>query len=225
MPKYNVAVIGGTGPQGKGLGYRFARHGHDIVLGSRIAERAEATAAEVTERLRSVAGVGTARGATNVGAVAAAEIVLLAVPYEGHDELVASLPLAGKIVISCVNPLVFDKRGAHGRIINNGAGSAAEAAQELAPRATVVGAFHNVSAVGLWSDDEFLDEDVIVVGDSAEGKQVVIDLAAVVTGRPGVDGGKLRLARVLEPFTAVLISINRKYKTHSGIRVTGLNAH
>jgi predicted dinucleotide-binding enzyme len=87
----------------------------------------------------------------------------------------------------------------------------------------VVGAFHNVSAVGLWGDEEFLDEDVIVVGDSVDGKQVAIDLAASVTGRPGVDGGKLRLARVLEPFTAVLISINRKYKVHSGIRVTGLD--
>ena len=119
-------------------------------------------------------------------------------------------------MISCVNPLAFDMRGAHGRVINNGEGSAAESAAELQPEATVVGAFHNVSAVGLWGEDEFLDEDVIVVGDSVEGKQVAIDMAGAVTGRPGVDGGKLRLARVLEPFTAVLISINRKYKTHSG---------
>ncbi|MDQ4112704.1 MAG: NADPH-dependent F420 reductase, partial [Actinomycetota bacterium] len=137
-------------------------------------------------------------------------------------ELVASLPLAGKTVISCVNPLAFDKRGAHGQVINNGEGSAAESAAALQPEAVVVGAFHNVSAIGLWSDEDFLDENVIVVGDSAEGKQVAIDLAASVTGRPGIDGGKLRLARVLEPFTAVLISINRKYRTHSGIRVTGL---
>lgn len=225
--RYTVAVIGGTGPQGKGLGYRFARHGHDIVLGSRAAEKAEAVAAEVTERLASVAGAGTARGAANADAIAAADVVLLAVPYDGHDELIASLAeggaLDGKTVISCVNPLAFDKRGAHGRVINNGEGSAAESAAELAPEATVVGAFHNVAAPALWGEEEFLDEDVIVVGDSLEGKQVAIDLAASVTGRPGVDGGKLRLARVLEPFTAVLISINRKYKTHSGIRVTGLD--
>ena len=88
----------------------------------------------------------------------------------------------------------------------------------------MVGAFHNVGALALWSEDEFLDDDVIMVGDSVEGKQVAINLAVALTGRPGVDGGKLRLARVLEPFTAVLISINRKYKTHSGIRVTGLDA-
>ncbi len=206
----------------KGLGYRFARHGHDIVLGSRTANKAQAVAAEVTERLASVAGAGTARGAANVDAIAGADVVVLAVPYDAHDELVASLPLAGKTVISCVNPLAFDKRGAHGQVINNGEGSAAESAAALQPEAVVVGAFHNVSAIGLWSDEDFLDENVIVVGDSAEGKQVAIDLAASVTGRPGIDGGKLRLARVLEPFTAVLISINRKYRTHSGIRVTGL---
>jgi len=223
VSKYIVAVIGGTGPQGKGLGYRFARHGHDIVLGSRSAEKAEGIAAEVAERLASVEGAGTARGAANADAIAAADVVLLAVPYDGHDELVASLAgaLTGKTLISCVNPLAFDKRGAHGRVINNGEGSAAESAAELAAGATVVGAFHNVSAFGLWGEDEFLDEDVIVVGDSVEAKQVAIELALAVTGRLGVDGGKLRLARVLEPFTAVLISINRKYKTHSGIRVTG----
>ncbi|MDQ4115123.1 MAG: NAD(P)-binding domain-containing protein, partial [Actinomycetota bacterium] len=108
------------------MGYRFARHGHDIVLGSRTANKAQAVAAEVTERLASVAGAGTARGAANVDAIAGADVVVLAVPYDAHDELVASLPLAGKTVISCVNPLAFDKRGAHGQVINNGEGSAAE---------------------------------------------------------------------------------------------------
>lgn len=220
-PRYTIAVIGGTGPQGKGLGYRFARHGHDVVLGSRSADKARVAAGEVADRLVAVEGAGTTDGATNEDAVAAAEVVLLAVPYDGHDELVASLKLGGKTVISCVNPLAFDKRGAHGRAINGGEGSAAESAAALAPDATVVGAFHNVSAVGLWGDDEFLDEDVVVVGDTMEGKQVAIDLAAAVIGRPGIDGGKLRLARVLEHFTAVLISINRRYSTHSGVRLTG----
>jgi 8-hydroxy-5-deazaflavin:NADPH oxidoreductase len=228
VTKYSVAVIGGTGPQGKGLGYRFARGGHDVVLGSRAAEKGEAVAAEVRERLDATTGagpvgsVGYVGGASNADAVAQCDVVLLAVPYDGHDELVASLPLAGKTVISCVNPLAFDKRGAHGKIIKNGEGSAAESAQELAPEATVVGAFHNVSAVGLWEEPGFLDEDVIVVGDVVEAKEVAMALAESVTGRVGIDGGKLRLARQLEPFTAVLISINRKYKVHSGLRITGL---
>ena len=232
MTKCSVAVIGGTGPQGKGLGYRFARGGHNVVLGSRAAEKGEAVAAEVRERLDGTTGagpvgpvgsVGSVGGASNADAVAQCDVVLLAVPYDGHDELVASLPLAGKTVISCVNPLAFDKRGAHGKIIKNGEGSAAESAQQLAPEATVVGAFHNVSAVGLWEEPGFLDEDVIVVGDVVEAKEVAMALAESVTGRVGIDGGKLRLARQLEPFTAVLISINRKYKVHSGLRITGLS--
>jgi NADPH-dependent F420 reductase len=220
---YRIAVMGGTGPQGKGLAFRFAQHGHTVVLGSRAAEKAAAAAEEVNGRLTGPAAVEVT-GAANADACADADVVLLAVPYDGHDELVATLPLAGKTVVSCVNPLAFDKRGAHGRVIDGGEGSAAESAQRIAPEAVVVGAFHHVSAVTLWSDEEYLDEeDILVCGDSAEGKQVAIELARCVTGRDGIDGGKLRLARQLEPLTAVLISINRKYKVNSGIRISGLD--
>jgi len=222
MTTYRIAVMGGTGPQGKGLGYRFAKHGHDVVLGSRAAERAVATAEEVQARLSDVAGAGAVSGAANADACQAADVVVLAVPYDGHDELVAALPLAGKTVVSCVNPLAFDKRGAHGQVIDGGEGSAAESAQRLAPEATVVGAFHNVSAVLLWGDDDYLDEDVLCVGDSDDGKAVAMELAKAVTGREGISAGKLRLARQLEPFTAVLISINRRYQAHSGLRITGI---
>ena len=223
MTSYRIAVIGGTGPQGKGLGYRFARHGHTVVIGSRSAEKAGPVAEEVAARLEGVAGAGPVTGAANADACAEADVVLLAVPYDGHDELVATLPLQGKVVISCVNPLAFDKRGAHGQVIDGGEGSAAESAQRLAPEASVVGAFHHVSAINLWGDEEYLaDEDVLVVGDSADAKAVAVELARAVTGRDGIDSGKLRLARQLEPLTAVLISINRKYKTHSGIRISGV---
>jgi NADPH-dependent F420 reductase len=219
---YRIAVMGGTGPQGKGLGYRFARHGHSVVVGSRAAEKAEVSAEEIRARLDGVAGAGEVSGAANADACAQADIVVLAVPWDGHDDLVSSLPLAGKTVVSCVNPLAFDKRGAHGQVIDAGEGSAAERAQALAPEAVVVGAFHNVSAVGLWGDEDYLEDDVLCVGDSDEGKQVAMELARAVTGREGISAGKLRLARQLEPLTAVLISINRKYKAHSGIRITGL---
>jgi NADPH-dependent F420 reductase len=223
VTSYRIAVIGGTGPQGKGLGYRFARHGHTVVLGSRSAEKAGPVAEEVSARLEGVEGAGAVTGAANADACAAADVVLLAVPYDGHDELVATLPLEGRVVISCVNPLAFDKRGAHGQVIDGGEGSAAESAQRLAPGAAVVGAFHHVSAINLWGDQDYLaDEDVLVVGDSVDAKAVAIELARTVTGRDGIDSGKLRLARQLEPLTAVLISINRKYKTHSGIRISGL---
>lgn len=220
---HRVAVIGGTGPQGKGLGYRFARAGHTVVLGSRAAEKAVPVAEEVTARLAGLDGAGEVTGASNVDACADADVVLLAIPYDGHDELVATLPLDDTIVVSCVNPLAFDKSGPYGRVVDAGEGSAAESAQRIAPGAQVVGAFHHVSAVTLWGEADYLgDEDVLVCGDSAEAKQVVIELARSVSGRDGVDAGKLRLARQLEPLTAVLISINKRYKTHSGVRISGL---
>jgi NADPH-dependent F420 reductase len=219
---FRIAVIGGTGPQGRGLAYRWARHGHEVILGSRSSERAVATAHEVADRVAAEGGAPVVSGATNAEAAAGAEVVVLAVPYDGHDELVASLAddLAGKTVISCVNPLGFDRRGPYGLDLER---SAAETAADLAPDATVVGAFHHVSAVTLWSDAEYLDhEDVLVCGDSVEGKGVAQELARSVTSRVGVDAGRLRMARQLEPLTAVLISINKAYKVRSGIRISGL---
>lgn len=225
MTTHRIAVIGGTGPQGKGLAYRFARHGHQVVLGSRAAEKAETVAAEIKERLGTdgIAGAGDATGAVNADAVAAADVVVLAVPYDGHDELVATLPLDGKIVISCVNPLGFDKGGPFGRPVDGGEGSAAESAQRIAPASIVVGAFHHVAAASLWSDVAYLDhEDVLVCGDDAEARELVMELARTVTGKAGVNAGRLRQARQLEPLTAVLISINRAYKTRSGIAISGI---
>jgi NADPH-dependent F420 reductase len=216
---YDIAVIGGTGPQGRGLAYRWARHGHRVVLGSRSQERAAATAAEVTGRLTD----GSVSGATNADAAAGAEVVVLAVPYDGHDELVTALgeALSGKVVISCVNPLGFDKKGPFGLDVPGG--SAAETAATLVPEARVVGAFHHVSAASLWGSADFLDhEDVLVCGDDDEAKAVAVELARAVTSREGVDAGRLRIARQLEPWTAVLISINKRYKTRSGTSISGL---
>lgn len=215
-----IAIVGGTGPQGKGLGYRFARGGHDVILGSRSEERAIEAAAELDQRHIA----GSVRGAANARAAEAADMVVLAIPFDGHDELVTELApdLAGKIVISCVNPLGFDKRGPYG--LDLGPTSAAETAQGLVPDARVVGAFHHLSAVTLIGEADVLDhEDVLVCGDDAEAKDAVIELAATVTGKPGVDAGALRLARQLEPLTAVLISVNKRYKVRSGIAVIGLH--
>ncbi|GAA1566907.1 NADPH-dependent F420 reductase [Dactylosporangium maewongense] len=228
MSVTTIAVIGGTGPQGRGLAYRLARAGHSIVLGSRDASRASAAAVELgheleigSVELRRVAGNVT--GASNLDAAASAPVVLLAVPYDGHTELVSSLAaaLAGKIVISCVNPLGFDKQGPFG--LDVPAGSAAEEAASLAGGATVVGAFHHLSAPLLLDQDADLShEDVLVCGDDREAKELVMGLAADVTGGRGVDAGRLRLARQLEPLTAVLISVNKRYKTRSGVSITGL---
>jgi NADPH-dependent F420 reductase len=213
-----IAVVGGTGPQGRGLAYRFALAGHTVVLGSRDAGRAAEKAEEINERLDGA----TVTGATNAGAVAGADLVLLAVPWDGHAALVSSLAdgLAGKIVISCVNPLGFDADGPFGLVLEE---SAAQETQRLVPSARVVGAFHHVAALSLWrTPDALTHEDVLVCGDDAEATSTVQDLAAAVTGKRGINAGALRLARQLEPLTAVLISMNKRYKTRSGVAITGV---
>jgi len=213
-----IAVVGGTGPQGRGLAYRFALAGHAVVLGSRDAGRATEKAEEINERLDGA----TVTGATNADAVAGADLVLLAVPWDGHAALVSSLTdgLAGKIVISCVNPLGFDADGPFGLVLEE---SAAQETQRLVPSARVVGAFHHVAALSLWrTPDALTHEDVLVCGDDAEAVEAVQDLAAAVTGKRGVNAGALRLARQLEPLTAVLVSMNKRYKTRSGVAITGV---
>jgi 8-hydroxy-5-deazaflavin:NADPH oxidoreductase len=222
MSVSTIAVIGGTGPQGKGLAFRFALAGHPVVLGSRSGERASAAAEELAARLTGP-GAGLVTGAENAKAAAGADVVVLAVPYDGHAELVAALAesLAGKIVISCVNPLGFDKRGPFGLEVAEG--SAAEQAAALLPDSRVTAAFHHVSAVTLLGDGHGLDaQDVLVCGEDPDARAVVVELAATVTGRAGIDVGPLRMARQLEPLTAVLISINKRYKAHSGVLITGL---
>ena len=215
-----IAVVGGTGPQGRGLAYRFAAAGNQVILGSRDAGRAGEKADEINQKL----GSSAVSGAENVAAIGSSDIVLLAVPWEGHAALVTSLAesLTDKIVISCVNPLGFDKDGPYGLVLQE---SAAQEAQRLVPAARVVGAFHHVAALSLWkTPDPLTHEDVLVCGDDVEAKSVVQDLAVAVTGKRGIDAGNLRLARQLEPLTAVLISLNKRYKTRSGVAITGVGA-
>lgn len=214
----SIAVVGGTGPQGRGLAYRFALAGHDVVLGSRDSVRAQEKANEINGKLDEP----LVSGASNSDAVGRADVVLLAVPWDGHADLVASLAdgLGGKIVISCVNPLGFDADGPYGLVLEE---SAAQETQRLVPTARVVGAFHHVAALSLWKSPEALHhDDVLVCGDDVEAKELVQDLAASVTGKRGIDAGSLRLARQLEPLTAVLISMNKRYKTRSGVAITGV---
>lgn len=202
------------------MAYRFALAGHRVLLGSRDLGRAREKADLISERL---AGAGTdVTGATNAEAVEVAELVVVAVPWEGHSDLIASLAdgLAGKTVISCVNPLGFDADGPYGLVLEE---SAAQETQRLVPTARVVGGFHHVAALSLWRTAEPLaHEDVLVCGDDVEAKRLVQNLATAVTGKPGIDAGSLRLARQLEPLTAVLISMNQRYKTRSGVAITGV---
>lgn len=217
---YTIGVVGGTGPQGKGLGLRFAAAGHAVTLGSRIQQRAERAAEEVSARLPAHRPVS---GAANHRALAGSDVAVLAVPYEGHAAVVADLRehLAGKIVISCVNPLGFDAHGPYARDVPEG--SAAEQASFLLPDSRVVAAFHHVSSRHLLGDRPYLgDEDVLIAGDDEGAKQAACELARAVTGHPGVDAGALRLARQLEQLIAVLISVNQRYRASAGIALNGL---
>ena len=219
---HKIAVIGGTGPQGRGLAYRLAMAGHTVTIGSRDAARAAEKAEEIAAKIGGPATIG---GAENSVAAATSEVVLLAVPWDGHAALVASLApdLGGKTVISCVNPLGFDRNGPYGLTLQE---SAAEEAQRIVPDAAVVGSFHHVAALSLWKNEGPLShEDILVCGDDPQAKDLVMDLAAAVTGKRGIDAGALRLARQLEPLTAVLININKNYKTRSGVAITGVGGH
>lgn len=207
-----VGVLGGTGEQGRGLAWRLARVGQRIIVGSRDPLRAEAAASELGHGVR---GLGNAEAARE------SDVVVVAVPWEGHRALVASLAevLEGKVVVDCVNPLGFDKQGAFALPVDEG--SATEQAAALLPGARVVGAFHHVSAVLLLDPGiDRLDTDILVVGDDREATDVVQALAGRIPGMRGVYAGRLRNARQVEALTANLISVNRRYKAHAGVRVT-----
>ncbi|MDX6199563.1 MAG: 8-hydroxy-5-deazaflavin:NADPH oxidoreductase [Actinomycetota bacterium] len=207
-----VAVLGGTGEQGRGLARRLALAGHQVVLGSRDPTRAEAAAEGLP---------GSVSGAGNASAAAAGDVVIVAVPWEGHRELLTSLatPLTGKVVVDCVNPLGFDKGGAYALPVEEG--SAAEQAAAVLPDSTVVAAFHHVSAVLLLDEGvESVDTDVLVLGDDRTATDLVQALVERIPGMRGIYAGRLRNAHQVEALTANLISINRRYKSHAGLRVT-----
>jgi NADPH-dependent F420 reductase len=207
-----VGVLGGTGPQGRGLAYRLARAGQRVLVGSRSAERAEAVAADL--------GHGV-EGADNASVAARSDVVIVAVPWEGHGELLASLraELAGKIVVDCVNPLGFDKQGAFA--LKPEEGSAAQQAAALLPESRVTAAFHHLSAVLLEDREvEEIDIDVLVLGEERAATDVVQALADRIPGMRGVFAGRLRNAHQVESLVANLISVNRRYKAHAGLRIT-----
>jgi 8-hydroxy-5-deazaflavin:NADPH oxidoreductase len=218
----SIGILGGTGDQGKGLARRFALAGHQVIIGSRDAGRAGRAAAEI--RLSLEAGQGTApRGAENPVAAAEADVVIVAVPWDGHKATLESLrtELAGKIVIDCVNPIGFDKRGAFALPVEEG--SAAAQAAAVLTESRVVAAFHHVSAVLLLDPSvEEVNLDVLVLGEDREATDLVQALAGRVRGMRGVYAGRLRGAHQVEALTANLISINRRYKAHAGFRVTDI---
>ncbi|MGW3415230.1 MULTISPECIES: NADPH-dependent F420 reductase [unclassified Streptomyces] len=207
-----VGVLGGTGPQGKGLAYRLAKAGQKVIIGSRAADRAQSAAEEL--------GYGV-EGADNAECARRSDIVIVAVPWDGHGKTLESLreELAGKLVVDCVNPLGFDKKGAYA--LKPEEGSAAEQAAALLPDSRVTAAFHHLSAV-LLQDPEIaeIDTDVMVLGEERADVEIVQALAGRIPGMRGVFSGRLRNAHQVESLVANLISVNRRYKAHAGLRVT-----
>ncbi|GAB3550707.1 NADPH-dependent F420 reductase [Actinopolyspora lacussalsi] len=211
-----VGVLGGTGAQGKGLAIRWAQAGLKVLIGSRSADRA----AEAAEEIATTSG-GSVQGRSNSDCAAEADVVLAALPWEAHADTLRELrsELAGKIVIDCVNPLGFDKKGPYALPVEEG--SAAQQAEALLPDSRVTAAFHHVSAVTLADTDvSHVDLDVLVLGDDREATDLVRSLADVIPGVRGIYGGRLRNAHQVEALTANVIAINRRYKAHAGVRIT-----
>jgi len=214
MENFSVAIVGGTGNLGGALALRLGAPGVKIIIGSRDAEKAKKAVETLKPNLRA----GEIVGMTNQEAVKGADFVVIAVPYEGHAQMVGDLKgqLAGKIVIDTVVPL--NKV----RPFVPAAGSALQEAQQiLGDEAPVIGALHNISAVDLGDVDSPLG-DVLVCGDNAEAKQKVMEIIRRI-GATAFDGGPASNSYVIEGLTGVIIHLNRRYKSkHGSIKIAGL---
>jgi 8-hydroxy-5-deazaflavin:NADPH oxidoreductase len=217
-----IPIVGGTGALGAGLALRWLRAGTPVVIGSRAAERAEETAA----KLRAALPGAEVDGLVNEEAVGRGPIAFLTVPFRAQSENLNNLRGAlspGQILVDCTNPLAAAVGGRATRSLGVWQGSAAQQAQEMVPDGvTVVAALHTVSAPTLGDPDAVLDEDVLVCGDRKEDKARVARLIERIEGFRAVNAGPLEIARVVEQLTPLLISINSRYKTYAGIRITGL---
>ena len=213
----NVAILGGTGKEGAGLASRWAQAGHAIIIGSRDAERARSKAAE----LRQITGRAEITGESNAEAARLGAVVVLALPAQGLSNTLPEVRdgCRAKVVISTVVPLTFGG----GRLFTPPpGGSSAQEAQALLPEAKVVAAFHHIAAHELSAAEHPIECDLLLCGGDAAAKQVVVDLATSM-GLRSVDVGPLTNAGPVEGITALLATINRRYKLkNSGIKITGL---
>ena len=216
-----IPVIGGTGALGSGLAKRWAASGAKVVIGSRDAGRAQEAAAKIAEE-----SGGTVEGMSNEDAAKAAEIVFLTIPFRNQSEYLTNLKEAlspGQILVDCSVPLAAAISGKATRTIGVWQGSAAQQAQEMVPEGVVVvSALHTVSAPGLSDLSHTLDEDVPVCGDKKVHKARVAELISRIEGLRPVNAGALEMSRIVEQLTALMISVNIRYKTHAGLKFTNL---
>ncbi len=213
-----IAILGGTGNEGFGLGFRWATAGHEIIIGSRLAEKGAGAAAKMHE----LAPEGTIKGTDNLSAAQAADIVVLSVPYAAQEAtLAAVLPaLDGKLLLTVVAPT--GEKASRVRSLPSGLSAAEEAQQQVGDLTRVVAAFQNIGAHHLLDREHVMDCDVLVCGDKGEDKKAAIQLSEDA-GMRGVNAGALQNARAVEGMTSVLIAINIINKIKSaGIRISGL---
>lgn len=214
-----IGFVGGSGPEASGLALRLSQQGESVILGSRSTQRANLAA----NRLLQHAPSGSITGGTNEEAAAESDIVFISVPFSGHADCITSLRkyMNNKIVVDVVVPISV-LRG-HISVISVPEGSAAMQAQILLPESTVVSAFHSISANDLLVPHKIINSDVIVCSDNPTATSHVIRLAEKIRDLRGINGGALENSRYVEHFTAVLLNINKIYKTHSSIKITGVN--
>jgi 8-hydroxy-5-deazaflavin:NADPH oxidoreductase len=221
-PTERVAIVGASGALGFGLAVRLGQAGVPVVIGSRDPARA----AEAAERAHEAVPQASFSGAENAQAVQGAETIILSVPFRNQSETLKNLQeslAAGQLLIDATVPLAAAVSGRATRMLGVWQGSAAQAAQEMAPEGVkVVSALHTVSAASLADLDHDLAQDVLVCGDSRDDKRRAAMLIERIEGLRCVDCGRLEMARIAESLTALMISINAKHKTHAGIRITGL---
>ncbi len=215
-----IAILGGTGSEGAGLGYRWAAAGHDVIIGSRATEKGR----EAAEAMQAELPQASISGGDNVWAAQQGEIVVLSVPYEAQAATLGTVgvyeAVQGKILLTVVAPLGQPK--ARVWRLDSGLSAAEEAQAQLGENVRVVAAFQNIAAGHLRDLDHTLDCDVLVCGEKAVDKDIVIELCADA-GMRGVNAGALANALVAEGLTAVLLGINIRNKiTNAGIRITGL---
>jgi NADPH-dependent F420 reductase len=224
MPGDAIPIIGGTGALGWGLAFRWALAGRPVVIGSRDADRAQEAADKISEAVPDA----EVEGLENADAARQGPIVILAVPFRAQSENLNNLREvleSGQLLVDCTVPLAAAVSGKATRTLGVWQGSAAEQAQEMVPEGvTVIAAFHTVGAPDLADREAVLDEDVLICGERKADKARVAGLVEAIPGLRPVNAGPLEVARFVEQLTPLLISINVRYKVHTGIRVTGLPA-
>ena len=214
-----LGIVGGTGPQGRGLAARWARAGHEVHVGSRTQDKAQAAVDDILDRTGDDVRV---HAATNDAVAEVAEIVVVALPFEAQAAALPALAAAcdGKVVCNVVNPMVFDELGP--KAVRVEAGSAAEECQQLMPGARVVSAFHDVSSRRLLRVDEAIDTHVLICGDDQEACHRVAHLANRIEGMWGVYCGPLRMSEYVENITPLILTINKLYKIQAGLLIDGI---